>query len=230
MRLQDISVEAEIPAPTVMRLLNTLSKYGYVSQNSETLKYSLTLKFAQIGSLVRSQFNLNELVHPYLMTLSVDCGESACLAMESDMEVVYIDAVDGPDSMLKTMQRIGKRAPLHSTGVGKLMLLNYSPEQINQYVARKGLSALTSNTITTKEQLLEELNTVKSRNYALDNEECELGARCIAAPIRDYTGKVIASISVSGPVIRLTNEKLETIRGHVTRTAEQLSKIYAYDS
>jgi len=228
MRLQDISEAAEIPASTVMRLLKALSKYDYVAQHEETAKYSLTLKFAQIGSLVKSQFSINEVVRPYLVDLSKKCHESICLAIEQDMEVVYIDTVDGPDSMLTTMQRIGKRAPLHSTGVGKLMLLNFDAVKLDAYIARTGLRALTKNTITGKDQLILALEGIRKKNFAIDDEECELGARCVAAPIRDYSGNVIASISISGPAIRMTDAKIDSVKNDIRDTAIKISRVYGY--
>ena len=227
MRLQDISAQADIPAPTAMRLLTALANYNYVTQSEETHKYSLTLKFAQIGSMVKSQFSISEVARPYLVDLARRCGESVCLAIEQDMEVLYIDSVDGPDSMLRTMQRIGKRAPLYSTGVGKLLLLNFEPKEIDRYVAKTGLKALTKNTITTKEGLLRKLQEIRARNYAEDDEECELGARCVAAPIRDYTGRVIAAASISGPTIRMTKAKIESFAKEVILTANKISKVFA---
>jgi DNA-binding IclR family transcriptional regulator len=223
MRLQDIAEELNQPTSTVLRFLNTLMAYNYVDQNPETLKYSLSLKFCQIGELVRSQISIRDIVKPYLFELSEICQESACLAIEQDMEVVYIDFVDGPDNMLKAMQRIGHRAPLHCTGVGKLLLMNYDEKKLKELISVKGLVKFTEHTITTEEQLLKELQKVKLQGYAFDNEECEIGAKCVAAPLRDYTGIVTASISVSGPVSRLTGDKLELIKDTVKKTAKVIS-------
>jgi DNA-binding IclR family transcriptional regulator len=229
MRLQDISVRIGLPASTALRYLNTLMTFGYVNQDVDSQKYSLTLKFAQIGSLVSSQISIREIARPYLIDLSEKCQESTCLAIEDHMEAIYIDVVDGPDNMLKTLQRIGKSAPLHSTGVGKLFLLNYPIEKIDMLIAEKGLSRLTENTISTKEELMKELDRVKCSNYAFDNEECEIGAKCIAAPIRDYTGKIVAGISVSGPVTRMTPEKIKLLTEYTIVAAQKISEILAYD-
>jgi DNA-binding IclR family transcriptional regulator len=228
MRLQDLSVATDIPAPTLTRLLKALGQFNYITQDDQTLKYSLTLKFAQIGSMVKSQFSISEVARPFLVELSRKCAESVCLAVEQDEEVVYIDSVDGPDNMLKTMQRIGKRAPLYSTGVGKLMLLNYDIQRLDSYVAKTGLRPLTVHSISTKEALLKELEAIERNSFAVDNEECELGARCVAAPIRDYSGLVIASISASGPAIRMTDEKIQRIKDYIIETAAKISRIFAY--
>ena len=126
MRLQDISEQVKSPTSTVLRYLSTLSSFGYVYQNADSSKYALTLKLAQLGSLVSEQHDIRNLVHDYLVSLSDEFQESSCLGIEEDNEVVYLDVINGPDNMLKTMQRIGKRAPLHATSVGKNILQNYS--------------------------------------------------------------------------------------------------------
>lgn len=228
MRLQDISLKVQMPASTVMRLLNTLMSYNYVNQDSETLKYSLSLKFCQISDSIHSQFSIRDVVRPYLLELPEKCQESACLAIEEGMMVLYIDVADGPDKMLRTMQRIGKMAPLHSTGVGKLLLLNYDEEKLKVLTEQKGLIQLTKNTITSLEQLKEELKRVASLGYAFDNEECEIGAKCIATPIRDYTGKVIAAISVSGPVSRITQKKIQLITDILLDISVKISRKLGY--
>lgn len=228
LRLQDIALKVEMPASTTLRFLNTLMKCGYVHQDSITLRYSLTLKFTYIGSLVSSQISIRDIAHPYLVELSRKCNESVCLGIEQDMEIVYIDVIDGPDGMLKITQRIGKLAPIHSTGIGKLMLLNYDSKQLNQVIAVKGLKALTPNTITSKEELLKELEKIKNQGYALDNEECELGARCLSVGIKDYTGKYVAGISVSGPTTRMTMEYISNIKNIVKETADRISEKLAY--
>ncbi len=224
MRLQDISRKLSLPPSTVLRFLNTLLTAGYVNQDPETLKYSLSIKLCRIGELVRSQISIRDIANPFIVHLSEKCRESSCLAIEEDMVVVYIDAVEGPDSMLKTLQRIGKVAPMHCTGVGKLMLLNYDNIKIGKLIENKGLPALTQNTITTKEKLLNELRIIKEQGYALDNEECEIGARCIAAPVRDFTGKIIACVSISGPTSRLSMERINEIKDYVLDAAAGISK------
>ena len=220
MRLQDIAAKCGMPASTVLRMLNTLLVYGYVNQDPHTQRYILSLKFAQIGSRICEQVSLRDMARPLLLELSQRCQEATCLAIEEDMEVVYVDVVDGPDSILKIMQRIGKRAPMLSTGVGKLLLLTYSGQQLDQFIAAKGLPVLTPNTLTTREALTAKLEEIRAQGYAMDDEECELGARCVAAPIRDYTGRIIAGISVSGPVSRLSMEHIADIAPVVMDMAE----------
>ncbi|HBV68436.1 MAG TPA: IclR family transcriptional regulator [Clostridiales bacterium] len=230
LRLQDIAQRVDMPASTALRFLNTLMQCGYARQDTENLRYSLTLKFMHIGSLVSSQISIRDVARPYLANLAQKCNESVCLAIEQDMEIVYIDVIDGPDGMLKITQRIGKLAPIHSTGIGKLMLLNYDLKQLDHIIETKGLKALTPNTITSKDELLLELEKIKQRGYALDDEECELGARCLSAGIKDYTGKYVAGISVSGPTTRMTMEYIEQIKDIVIETADKISRELSYRS
>lgn len=228
LRLQDIAAGVGYPASTVIRFLNTLMKYGYVNQDKDTLKYSLSFKFCKIANQISSQLSIRDIIKPYLLELSNKCEESACLAIEENMMALYIDSVEGPDSILKTTQRIGKSAPLHSTGVGKILLLNYSNEELDTLIAQKGLLQLTKHTITTKEALLAELDKTRKRGYAIDDEECEIGARCIAAPVKDYTGKIIASISVSGPVSRMTMHKIDYIAKTIMSYSDKISRELGY--
>jgi len=228
MRLQDISKAVEMPASTALRMISALMEYGYIYQDQDNLKYALTLKFSKIGSIVSSRFSLRNVAHPYLLDLSEKCKEAASIAIEDQMQSIYIDVVDGTDGMLKITQYIGKQAPMHCTGVGKCLLLNYTEKQIDDLVQTKGLTFYTPNTITTKKALLEELNVIRTRGYALDDQECELGARCVATSVKDYTGKVVAALSVSGPFNRMTYEYMETISCVVMKAAMELSRALSY--
>lgn len=212
MRLRDISLKSNLPQSTVLRLLNTLFYCDYVIQDQGTTKYSLSLKFCQLANQINAKFNIRDILKPFLVELSEKFKESSCLAIEDNMEVTYIDTVEGPDRILQTMQRIGKKAPMHCTGVGKILLLNYTEEDLKKFIKFKKLEKLTTNTITNLDKLIIELKKVKSQNYAVDNEECELGARCIAVPVIDYSKKIVAAISVSGPSNRLTLEKINYLK------------------
>lgn len=226
-RLGDLAREVGMPTSTTLRMVNTLVEHRYAYQDSTTLRYALTLKFAQIGALVSARFSIRDVARPYLTELSRACDESTCLAIEEDMEVIYLDVVDGPDGMLKITQRIGKRAPMHSTGVGKLLLTEYTPAGLQALVQKKGLLRLTPHTKSTLDALQAELDAVRAQGYALDDEECELGARCIAAPIRDYEGRIVAAVSVSGPVSRMTHARTKALVPLVTGAARKISAALA---
>ncbi len=210
MRLQDIAAEAGLPASTALRLINTLLRCGYVAQDSSTLRYGLSLKLAHLGNMVSSHVDLRELSHPILMQLSKQCGESCSAAIREGHRVVYIDVVDGPDSILRITQRIGKSAPLYCTGIGKLFLRD-DEMLLRDLLETEPLTEFTAHTLTTGEAVLREISSISASGLAYDNEECELGVRCVAAPVCDHTGKVVAGISISGPIHRLTDDYVTNV-------------------
>lgn len=228
MRLQDIAAGLQMNVSTVSRFLTALCECGYAKQDQATLRYSLTYKICSIANKVSSNIHLYDISLPTMKQIANVYDESVCLAIEQDMTAIYIGVVQGPDQMLRTMQRIGNRAPMHCTGVGKLLLLNHSEEEIDKMIADKGLEVFTQNTISTKEALMKELEEVRRNGYAYDNEECEIGARCIAVPIRDYTQKIIACISVTGTIFRMTDEKLDQHMEFLLNKAHELSRILGY--
>ncbi len=228
-RLQDIANDLGMNSSTVIRFLSTLQGCGYVDQERDTLKYYLTYKICAIANKVSSNIELRGALRPFAKEIADNLKESVCLAIEQDMNVVYIEVVSGPDQMIKTMQRIGNLAPMHCTGVGKLLLLNHEENYIDKMIERKGLQKFTDNTITTKRELLKELAAVEKQGYAFDNEECEIGARCISLPIRDFSGNIIAGISVTGPVFRMNEIINEKNIAYLKQVAMEASLFLVYD-
>ncbi|MDR1439047.1 MAG: IclR family transcriptional regulator [Clostridiales bacterium] len=209
-RLQDIAAGLSMSNSTVFRFLQSLSQSGYVGQEPESSRYFLTTKICSVAYRVSSNLHVYDIAEPIMKRLADEFGESVCLAVEQDMAVVYVGVIKGPSQMLRATQYIGNRAPMHCTGVGKLLLLNYSEQEIDRLIEQKGLPSLTPNTLTTKQALMAELGAARARGYAFDNEECEIGARCVAVPARDYTGKVAAAISVTGPIFRMSDSRIKS--------------------
>lgn len=207
MRLQDISAALDMPSSTALRFLTALADLGYVTQDVQGNGYRLTLRLAELGSRIRDSFPYVMVLHPFLEEARRTLEESASLSIAQDGRLVYVDTVEGPDHILQTLQRIGKTAALHSTGAGKVILSDQPEEAIKRHVQKHGLRAYTDHTITDVDDLLQELRVIRSSGHAFDNEECEIGVRCIAVPIRDYSNKIIAAFSVSAPVLRLSADK-----------------------
>lgn len=207
LRLLDLSQMLEIPSSTVLRFLSTLIDFEYVKQEPETSRYYVTLKLASLGAKVQSRFSYQTAMKKYLNEVSSRLKESVSLSVDQEMNVVYIDAAEGPDHILQTLQRIGKVAPMHSTGAGKVLLLNYSSEEMDRFIEEKGLPRYTPKTLTTRESFLKVMDQVRARGYAFDDEECEVGVKCVAFPIRNYTGRVVASMSVSAPLSRMDRKR-----------------------
>ena len=209
MRLSDIARDAEIPASTTLRMVNTLVECGYAYQEENGSQgYGLTMRFFKIGQQVASHFSIRDLAHPYLVSLAQEAGESCCLAILDHDEVRYLDVVESAKNHVMIRQRVGGSAPLHCTGSGKLFLCQYPPEKLAAF-ASKGLRRLTPHTLTSAEELEYELRITRERGYAVDNEECEIGMFCLAEPIYDINHKIIAAISLSGPISRMTNMRID---------------------
>ena len=228
LRLQEIGDRLKLPASTVLRFLKTLMDNGYAGQNPDTLRYFLTLKFCRIGDQVKRQVKLRDLVRPHIVRLSQKLGESTSLAVEQDLLVVYIDVVDGPDHILQSLQRIGKIAPMSATGVGKALLTDKTNADIDSLVASRGLPKLTGKTIVSKAKLQKELQAIRERGFAIDDEECETGVRCVAAPLRDHTKRVVAAISTSIPAGRMPKERVEEVGKTLSKLAGEISLELGY--
>lgn len=229
MRLQDVAKNCGMPPSTVMRMLHTLMLCGYVNQDPHTQHYSLSLRFAWLGSLVSEQTNLKDMAHPFLVELAHRCQETVCLSCEAEMEAECADVVGGPDGILMVSQRVGERMPLHATASGKLLLLNFSGQKMNEYVAASGLKAMTAHTMATRELLQDNLEEIRRTGYALEDEEWELGVRGVAAPVRNYSGRIVAGLSVSGPTTRMSDARMEELIPLVTAAAGELSRRLAYE-
>lgn len=229
MRIQDIAKELDMNSSTVVRFLATLVSHGYVAQDRETLKYYLTYKICTIANKVSSNIEIRDILQPFSKAIAAVFNESVCIAIEQNMSMVYIDVIEGQNQMLRAMHRIGNVAPMHCTGVGKLLLLNHDETYIDKMIAQKGLTKFTDNTITTKKELMNELDKIRMQGYSLDNEECEIGAKCVAVPVKDFTGKAVAGISITGPISRMNEIITEKNIEYLKETAHRASKKLGYE-
>lgn len=181
---------------TVLRYLYALQEAKYIYQDEDTLRYALTWRVCCLSENLNSILGLRNITTPFINNLANKLSLGTCLVVNRNNECVYLDCIDNPNSF--TPQRIGKQAPLHATGSGKILLSQYSKSQFDEYLDTKGLSKYTEYTITDPDELRGMLDTVRKQEYAMDNEECEIGLRCVSCPLRDYTGLIIAAMSVFG--------------------------------
>ena len=228
LRLLDISKGLGINQSTVLRFLTTLINCGYVEQDPETLRYTPTYRVCTLASHVNRDRKLVEAARPALLWVAEIFRESVSMSVESHMQAVYVDVVRGADSALIAFQQIGGVSPMHCTGNGKLLLLNYTGEELDTYIREKGLKRYTEHTITTREGLLAELKAIRERGYAYDEEERDLGIRCAAFPVRDLSGRVVAGISVSGPKERMRDEVIADKLPVLRAAAEEISGKLGY--
>ncbi len=227
-RLQTIAAMAQLSPSTVLRFLSTYMDYGYVTQDPDTGLYYLTLKLALLGSQSRAHYPFQQALKKYVQRVSGTFHEAASLCVESDMRMVYVIVEEGPEHMLQALSRIGQVAPMHATGVGKVHLLNYTDEQIRKLAEVRGLPRLTPHTITSMDGLRAELEKVRRQGFAVDDEECELGVRCVAVPVRDLTRSVVAAISLSAPVSRLDSATLDRVAGFLKDVGREASAELGY--
>jgi IclR family transcriptional regulator, KDG regulon repressor len=214
-----LSEQVGLTKSTIHRLLATLSSMNYVVKDEETDKYKLGL---QVLFLSRNLLNNSDIVtvsKPFLEKLSQEVNETVHLCIEDRGEVVYIDKIESTQT-IRMYSRVGSRAPMYCTGVGKILLSDKNPDVFEEIVSKINFIPKTPSSITSKEQFIEEIEKVKSQGYALDNAENEIVLRCIAAPIFDHKGKIIASFSISGPSNRVT---LELINDSLIEKMKQYS-------
>lgn len=223
MRLLDISRELELNTSTVTRFLASLQACGYVAQEPDSQRYYPTFKICRIANQVSSGTSLSFITHPHLVRLSEAFGEAVCVSVEQEMSMVYVDVASAQSQMLLSVQRVGSTSPMHCTGNGKLLLTQYTPEKLSRLIEARGLFRYTEHTIVTRAALEQELEAIRARGYAIDNEEREIGVRCLAYPIRDYTGAIVAGISVTGPATRMTDQAIEAFRDRLHAAAVEIS-------
>ena len=225
--LVEISQAVALPLATVHRLLGTLIRRGYVKQNRQNRKYSLGFRALQMGNDMRQRFSLRLEARPFLHRLMERTGESANLAVLDDGEVVYIDQAQS-SKILRMFTQLGNRVPAHSTGSGKVMLAFGPAETADGVLRRYGMLRRTARTIIDPVQFREELAHIRAQGYALDDEEHEEGVRCLAVAVRDGSGQVVASLSVSGPATRLGDQQIHEFTSEVLDCGTQLSARLGY--
>ncbi|MGC8781159.1 MAG: IclR family transcriptional regulator [Anaerolineae bacterium] len=207
---------------TAASLIYTLAAKGYLAQNPRTRKYSLGLKLIERSAVVLHHLEVRRVAYPHLEALRDRCGETVNLAVLDGADIVYIERLLCTRA-LGMRSEIGKRALAHSTALGKAILAHWPTAEVGAFVQRFGLPRVTAKTITDPTEFLRQLEEARALGYAIDDEENEEGGRCVAAPLFDYTGKPIASISLSAPVSRLSLADAPRFAALVRETAHAIS-------
>jgi DNA-binding IclR family transcriptional regulator len=205
------------------RLLTTLESHGYVAQDPHTGKYQLGIRLFQVGAVVLSQTNLCAAARPHLQRLAEETGEVVHLVIENGGQCLYVDKVTGAQA-IPTGSALGWRRPLYCTGVGKALLAHLPAQRREQIVYGAGLRSYTPNTITDPFRLEAELEEIRATGVAHDREEMEVGLRCVAVPVVDAEGRVVAAISVAGPTARFGPDDLPHLIELVRSAAAGISR------
>ena len=224
MGLIDISKELGLNKSTAHRVVSSLSYMGYVKQSVETGKYELTFKIVGLANQLVNKVDIVRIVHPYLEKLMEVTGETVHFVERDGTDAVYIDKVEAYQNSIQMISRIGNRIPLYCSGVGKAMAALMNPHEVEEIWKQSNIVRLTPYTITDYEEFLHYLNEIRTRGYALDNEENESGVRCIAAAIPNYNGEVRYAFSISAPVGRMDNDRIRELAAHVLEMKREMIK------
>lgn len=220
--ITELSDKVNLHKSTVFRLLSTLINRGYVTQDLESSKYKITFKLFELGSKKVDKLDLLKSSKPYTRMLMESVNEVVHLIIRDEAEIVYIDKVEA-NNTISMASRIGKRNPMYCTATGKAILAFLPEEEVLKVWNSSKIVKMTGNTITDFILFKKELHNIRQNGYAVDNEENELGVRCVAAPIFDFKGDIAAAISISGPVNRITDDKIDFISNEVIKYANLIS-------
>lgn len=220
--LTDLSQQVGLPASTTHRLLLTLEQERYVRFAPDRRLWSVGVQAFVTGCAFIKTRSVVSLARPRLRRLMEDSGETVNLATEERGEAVYLAQVECRQ-LMRVFAGPGSRVLMHCSAVGKALLSAMSDKMIGKILHQHGMPRLTPKTITTPAQLRAELTKVRAQGYAIDDEEHAVGLRCIAAPIRDETGDIIAAVSASGPMARIDEARVAALGRMVMEAAEAIS-------
>lgn len=225
--ITEISEKVDLHKTTVYRLLTTLIYKGYIKQNQNTSKYSLSLKLFELGNKKVEKMNLVSVAEPYLKELMEKTNEVVHLAVREESELVYVSKVE-PQKSMKMYTRIGMRKPMYCTAMGKAMMSQMTEEELRKIWDESNVQKLTSNTIVDFGKFKENLKYIRISRYAMDDQEVEEGIRCLGTVVKDYKSRVCGAISISGSIISFTEDKIDYFSKIILEYADKISKELGY--
>jgi DNA-binding IclR family transcriptional regulator len=227
--VSELGAQLGIKPSSVHRFLSVLVDLGYVEKNSETGKYVATLKVFQLGVSVRNKMSLISVARPFMKSLCESLHETVNIAIFTGQHVVVIDRVKSAETLRANIV-VGQRLPAYCTAFGKTFLAAMSHKELDRYLAAQPLEPMTRQTHVDRAALVADLSRIRRDGFAIDNRELDENVRCIAGPIRDESGDVVAALSVSGPVARLKMTRLNTFKRTIIDTTGEISLILGYQA
>jgi IclR family transcriptional regulator, KDG regulon repressor len=223
----ELSKRLKLHKNNVFRLLATLESRGYIEQNKVTENYRLGLKTLELGQTFIRQMGLLRQSRPILEGIVKECNETSYVAILKDFHIIYLDVVE-TDLTVRVVPRVGSRLPAYCTAAGKVQIAYMTDDELEQYLPKE-LKRFTPHTRADRDELKRELKVIAEQGFAIDNEELDVGVRCAGAPIRDYTRRIVGAVSVSGPSMRFSDERMEKeLIPLVKRAAEEISLKLGY--
>ena len=227
--LADVSRKLSVPKSSAHVLMRTLEDLGYLKSSGSKGKYSVGLKLVGLSNVALENLDLREQARGFLQDLVVRTKLTAHLAILEGVDAVIIEKFDAP-GMLRLATWVGKRLDANSSGVGKALLAFAHEETYDLQLKRKSLARNNRNTIATPEGLRRELNKTRALGYAFEDEEGEIGFRCIGAPLFGAAGDAVAAISIAGTTSQIPNARVASLAATVKETAAQISRHLGCDA
>jgi IclR family transcriptional regulator, KDG regulon repressor len=225
--LGTLSARVGLSKGTTHRILSSLMYLDFVRQDTATRDYALGFKLVELGSCLLEQIDLRKEAEQFLHDLSRRTNETTYLVILNRTEVIYLEKIESEDAstVLRATAKVGQRNAANSCAVGKTLLAELPDDELDALIREMPLIQKTENTITDPLQLKEHLKMVRARGYAVDDEESERGIRCVAAPVRDERGRAVAAVSISGPAIRVTRQRIQdSLIDEVMKSALEISR------
>ena len=221
--LTELAQRAGVPPSTAHRILSTLETHDYVQHEEERGLWLIGVKAFEVGSSFLRNRKLAATGRAIMRKLMEECGESVNLAISDDGSIVFVSQIESHHA-IRAFHRPGSRGAIHASGVGKALLSTLSDEEVRRVLQKTGLEKFTDKTLAVPDKLFAELDAIRVRGWAIDDEERTPGMRCIAAPIYNEHGEAFAGLSVSGPTVRVSDERVGELGPMVKRAAEEITK------
>lgn len=223
MGVRELAHETGLNTTVVFRILSTLVQLGYIIKDTETDRYELTYKLLSVGERVAERNTAASLAHKKLVHLARDCGETVHFVERSGTNIRYTDKVTPDANIFATGSYVGLELPLAATAVGKAILSKLTDKEVRKVWENSDIIQHTPHTICDIDTLLVELADAKKTGFAYDMEERELGLMCVGVSLADYKGEYNYGISISAPVVRMTEEHMQEIRQMLSKTRDEIA-------
>ncbi len=210
--LQEITEDSTLAKSTVHRLLQSLIFLGYVVQDSNTLHYRLTFKMFELSSSIVHEMDVLSIAKPHIDRVARQTGEAVHFVLQDEKDIIYVYKAEGAGGhMLRMGSHVGRRTPMYCTGVGKAILATNTYAQVEKIWQKSNIKALTEKTVVNLDEFILQLKKVKMQGFAIDDEENEIGVRCVAFSLPSLNGRAEAAFSFSGPASRMTDARIEEL-------------------
>jgi len=229
MGVTELSVKLNLPKSTVYRILKDLLEYSMVEQEKNTSRYRIGLRLLKYSNSLLRSFDLRQIAKPVLKSVCNETGETTLLTVWKNDQGFCIDSILSSQNInVSLFVEIGREMPYHCTAGSKIILANQSPEDIQRIINKEHFLRYTPNTIVDPKKLIKHLLEIKDKNYAICDEEVQQGIKAIAAPIKNISGKTIASIGIAGLAQRMTPKNMKKLIKLVTDAGKEISKMLGH--